>query len=62
LTTAELRLLPMLCTHLTVPEIAAEMYLSRHTIKAQMRSIYRKLGANTRHQAVTNARDLHLVE
>jgi LuxR family transcriptional regulator, maltose regulon positive regulatory protein len=52
----------MLCTHLTVPEIAAEMYLSRHTIKAQMRSIYRKLGANTRHQAVTNARDLHLVE
>src|SRR5262249_45265967 len=32
LTTAELRLLPMLCTHLTTPEIAADMFLSRHTV------------------------------
>jgi hypothetical protein len=28
LTAAELRLLPMLCTHLSFPEIAAEMFLS----------------------------------
>ena len=62
MTTAELRLLPMLNTHLTVPEIAAEMYLSPHTIRAQTRSIYLKLSANSRHQAVTNARDLHLLE
>ena len=34
LTAAELRLLPTLSTHLTAHEIAAGMYLSRHTIKA----------------------------
>ena len=61
LTTAELRLLPMLCTHLTAPEIAAEMSLSPHTIRAQIRSIYLKLDANSRHDAVTRALELNLV-
>jgi LuxR family maltose regulon positive regulatory protein len=62
LTTAELRLLPMLCTHLTTPEIANEMFLSRHTVRSQMQSIYRKLDANNRREAVTRARELRLVE
>jgi LuxR family maltose regulon positive regulatory protein len=62
LTAAELRLLPMLSTHLPAPEIAAEMYLSLHTIKAQARSIYRKLDANSRSQAVARARELGLLE
>jgi LuxR family maltose regulon positive regulatory protein len=61
LTTAELRLLPLLCTHLTTPEIAAELYLSRHTVRSQMQSIYRKLSAQSRHQAVARARELNLV-
>ena len=43
LTAAELRLLPMLSTHLSFPEIAAEMSLSRNTVKSQAISIYRKL-------------------
>jgi LuxR family maltose regulon positive regulatory protein len=62
LTTAELRLLPLLCTHMTVPEIAAELFLSPHTIKSQMKSIYRKLDANNRHQAITQARELGLID
>jgi LuxR family maltose regulon positive regulatory protein len=62
LTAAELRLLPMLSTHLSFPEIAAELFLSPHTIKSQMKSIYRKLGASTRSQAVTRARELRLLE
>ena len=62
LTAAELRLLPLLPTHLTAAEIAAEMYLSLHTIKSQAMSIYRKLGATTRTQAVTRARELGLLE
>jgi LuxR family maltose regulon positive regulatory protein len=62
LTAAELRLLPLLSTHLTVPEIAAELVLSPHTIKSQMKSIYRKLDAANRHQAVTRARGLGLLE
>jgi DNA-binding CsgD family transcriptional regulator len=62
LTAAELRLLPLISTHLTVPDIAAELYLSPHTIKSQLTSIYRKLGASTRNQAVTRARELGLLE
>ncbi len=62
LTAAELRLLPPLATHLSFPEIAAELFLSPHTIKSEMKSIYRKLGASTRNQAVTRARELGLLE
>jgi LuxR family maltose regulon positive regulatory protein len=62
LTMAELRLLPLLCTHLTVPEMAAELFLSPHTIKSQMSSIYRKLEATNRHRAVTRARELELID
>jgi LuxR family transcriptional regulator, maltose regulon positive regulatory protein len=62
MTAAELRLLPMLCTHLSVSEIAAELFLSPHTIKSQMKSIYRKLGASTRNEAVTRSRDLGLLD
>jgi LuxR family transcriptional regulator, maltose regulon positive regulatory protein len=62
LTAAELRLLPLLSTHLSVPEVAAELFLSPHTIKTQMKSIYRKLDASTRSQVVTRARDLGLLE
>jgi LuxR family maltose regulon positive regulatory protein len=62
LTAAELRLLPLLTTHLSVPEIAAELFLSPHTIKSRMKSIYRKLDATTRNQVVTRARDWGLLE
>lgn len=62
LTMAELRLLPLLTTHMTAPDIAAELSLSPHTIKSQMMSIYRKLDATTRHQAVTRARELELID
>ena len=62
LTAAELRLLPMLCTHLSFPEIAAEMFLSRYTVKSEAFSIYRKLGVSSRSQAVARSRDLGLLE
>jgi LuxR family maltose regulon positive regulatory protein len=62
LTDAELRLLPMLATHLTFPEIAAEMFLSRNTIKTEANSIYRKLGVSSRSQAVARSRTLQLLE
>jgi LuxR family maltose regulon positive regulatory protein len=62
LTTAELRLLPLLATHLSFPEIAAELFLSPHTVKSQAMSIYRKLGATSRTQAVTRSRELTLLE
>jgi LuxR family transcriptional regulator, maltose regulon positive regulatory protein len=62
LTAAELRLLPLLSTHMSGPEIAEELFLSPHTVKSQMRSIYRKLGVASRNQAVTRARELGLLE
>jgi LuxR family transcriptional regulator, maltose regulon positive regulatory protein len=62
LTAAELRLLPMLCTHLSFPEIAAEVFLSPHTVKSTVHSIYRKLGTSSRSQAVSRLRDLGLLE
>jgi LuxR family transcriptional regulator, maltose regulon positive regulatory protein len=62
LTGAELRVLPMLATHMSFPEIGAEMFLSPHTVKSQAMSIYRKLGASSRHQAVTRSRELGLLE
>ncbi len=62
LTAAELRILPLLATHLSFPEIGAETFLSPHTVKSQAISIYRKLGASSRHQAVTRSRELGLLE
>jgi LuxR family maltose regulon positive regulatory protein len=62
LTGAELRLLPLLATHLSFREMATELALSPHTIKSQMKSIYRKLGASTRNQAVTQARERGLLD
>ena len=62
LTAAELRLLPMLSTHLSFPEIATEMFVSRYTVKSQAFSIYRKLGVSSRSQAVARSRDLGLLE
>ena len=62
LTGAELRLLPLLSTHLSFPEIAAELFLSRNTIKSQAISIYHKLGASSRSQAVARSRELGLLE
>jgi LuxR family maltose regulon positive regulatory protein len=61
LTVAELRVLPLLATHLSFPEIAAELSLSPHTVKSQAISIYRKLGVSSRNQAVIRARELGLL-
>ena len=62
LTPAELRVLPLLSTHLPVPQIAQELFLSPATVKSHIRSIYRKLGASSRSQAVSEARELGLLE
>ena len=51
----------MLSTHPPVPDIAAELFLSPRTIRAQAKSIFRELDASTRNQAVTRARELGLL-
>lgn len=57
LTSAELRVLQYLPTHLTVPQIAEEMFVSRHTVKTQVMAVYRKLGVHTRADAIAVARE-----
>jgi LuxR family transcriptional regulator, maltose regulon positive regulatory protein len=56
LTTAEVRVLQYLPTHMSFPEIAEELVVSRHTVKTQAMSAYRKLGVHTRTQAIERAR------
>jgi len=61
LTKAELRLLPLLATNLSFPEIGEQLYISRHTVKSQAMSIYRKLGTSSRSDAITKAHEIGLL-
>jgi LuxR family transcriptional regulator, maltose regulon positive regulatory protein len=62
LTAAELRLLPLLTTHLSFREIAERLYVSRNTVKSQAISVYRKLDASSRSEAIERAVALGLVD
>jgi LuxR family maltose regulon positive regulatory protein len=62
LTAAELRLLPLLSTHLSFADLGAELFVSPNTVKTHAVSIYRKLGVSSRGGAVTRARELGLLE
>jgi LuxR family transcriptional regulator, maltose regulon positive regulatory protein len=61
LTPAELRVLQLLPTHLTLSEIADELHISRNTVKAQVASVYSQLGASTRAEAVREGRSVGLL-
>jgi LuxR family transcriptional regulator, maltose regulon positive regulatory protein len=61
LTTAELRLLPLLSTHLTFRQIGERLHLSRHTVKSHALAIYRKLGVSSRNEAVQRMRQTDLL-
>jgi LuxR family maltose regulon positive regulatory protein len=54
----ELEVLALIAEGLTNQEIAARLYLSRHTVKAHTRNIYAKLGVSSRTQAVAKGRAL----
>lgn len=61
LTDREISILRALRGPLTAREIAAEMFLSINTVKGYTKSLYRKLGVDTRAQAVRRGHDLGLV-
>jgi LuxR family transcriptional regulator, maltose regulon positive regulatory protein len=60
LTAAELRLMPLLSTHLSYQEMGERLHVSKNTVKTQAYSAYRKLGVSTRSDAVIRARELGL--
>ncbi|HKE98371.1 MAG TPA: AAA family ATPase [Actinomycetes bacterium] len=62
LTAAELRLLRLLGTHHSFRGMGEQLHLSRHTVKSHAMSIYRKLDASSRSEAIQRARDLGLLE
>ena len=62
LTAAELRVLPLLSTHLTLKEIAERLTNSRSTIHSHAVSIYAKLEVSGRSEAVERAIELGLLE
>jgi LuxR family maltose regulon positive regulatory protein len=61
LTPAELRLLPYLQTHLTADMIAKRLFISIHTVKTEIKAIYRKLGVSSRDDAVRKAKEIGLL-
>jgi LuxR family maltose regulon positive regulatory protein len=62
LTTAELRVLCLLPTHLSFREIAGRLHVSANTIKTQAHAVYRKLDASSRTEAVSQARQVGLLD
>jgi LuxR family transcriptional regulator, maltose regulon positive regulatory protein len=62
LTTAELRVLRLLPTHLSFREIGNRLHVSANTIKSQAHAVYRKLDASSRSDAVTHARAMGLLD
>jgi LuxR family transcriptional regulator, maltose regulon positive regulatory protein len=62
LTTAELRILALLPTHLSFREMGSRLYVSPNTVKTQAQAVYRKLDASSRSEAVAHAHELGLLE
>ena len=61
LTTAELRVLQLLPTHLSFREMADRLHVSANTVKTHAHAVYRKLDACSRSEAVVGARDAGLL-
>jgi LuxR family transcriptional regulator, transcriptional regulator of spore coat protein len=60
LTRRERVILSNLDEHTTLEEIASKLFVTRNTVKSQVRSVYKKLGVSNRAEAVAHARELGL--
>jgi len=56
LTVRELEVLRLLTSELSNRQIAQSLYVAPSTVRTQLKSIYRKLGASSREEAVEEAR------
>jgi LuxR family transcriptional regulator, maltose regulon positive regulatory protein len=61
-TPAELAVLSLLASELSVRQIGEQLFLSPNTVRSHTRSIYRKLGVNSRADAVARADTLGLLD
>lgn len=62
LTEREMTLLELLPTHLSYGQLGERLYVSVNTIKSNLKSIYRKLGASSRDEAIRAARAAGLLQ
>jgi LuxR family maltose regulon positive regulatory protein len=62
LTSAELRVLHLLPSHLSFEEIGKRLNVSRNTVKTQAIAAYRKLGASSRSEAVARATAVGMIQ
>lgn len=60
LTRRERVILSNLDEDVTLEEIATKLFVTRNTVKSQVRSVYRKLGVSSRAEAVECARRIGL--
>ena len=61
LTARERKVLALIASGLSNQEIAARLFVEVSTVKSYANSIFRKLGVQSRTQAVAEARALHLI-
>jgi LuxR family maltose regulon positive regulatory protein len=57
----ELEVLRFLATHLSTTEIAQELYISVHTVRSHIKSIYGKLNVHSRKAALDRGQELNLL-
>ena len=62
LTTAELRVLRLLPTHLSFREMGLRLHVTANTVKTHAHAVYRKLDACSRSEAVMHARGIGLLD
>jgi DNA-binding NarL/FixJ family response regulator len=58
LTSREWEVLDLVCERKTTDEMASELFLSPETVRSHVKSIYRKLGVNSRDEAISRATEL----
>ena len=61
LTERENEVLILLAAGRTVKEIADDLVISQHTVSSHLKKLYEKLGVNSRSEAVSQGRKLHLI-
>ncbi|MBN1148673.1 MAG: tetratricopeptide repeat protein [Anaerolineales bacterium] len=57
----ELEVLRLLNSELSSAEIADELFVSVHTVRSHIKSIYQKLGVHSRYQALVKAKKMNLI-
>jgi LuxR family transcriptional regulator, maltose regulon positive regulatory protein len=62
LTDRELEVLRLLPTDLATAEVADALFVSYHTVRTHLKHIYNKLDVHSRHEAVTRAQNLNLLD